>query len=141
MFSIQHDVEILADQQKVFDAISKPDHLVNWWPLRCQGQAKIGSTYNFYFTPEYDWYGRAVNCVAGRSFHIRMTKSDADWDPTTFGFDLVKSKNGTMLSFWHKGWPKENHHFKRASYCWALLLKGLKDYVEKGHIIPFKERS
>jgi len=70
-----------------------------------------------------------------------MTKSDQDWDPTSFGFDLEDIENGVLVKFWHKGWPECNHHFRRSSFCWAMLLNGLKNYVEKGIIKPFKERE
>lgn len=70
---------------------------------------------------------------SNKVFELRMTKSDPDWDTTSFSYSIVPHNQGTMLSFVHKGWPHLNHHFKRSSYCWALLLKGLKDYVEKGY--------
>ena len=70
-----------------------------------------------------------------------MTDADSDWNPTIFGFDLIEVDNGTRVQFFHKDWPKCNHHYRRSSYCWALLLKGLKDYVERGIILPFEDRA
>jgi uncharacterized protein YndB with AHSA1/START domain len=140
-FSIFHDLIIHAKVDKVFDAITQPEHLVNWWPLKCTGTPVLGEQYNFYFTPEYDWYGDVIKCEPDSAFHIKMTRSDEDWDPTSFGFDVTQEPEYVQVNFWHKGWPSCNHHFKRSSYCWAILLKGLKDYVEKGIIVPFKERE
>ena len=141
MHSIYHDLPILASSKAVFAAVTLPEHLVNWWPQRCTGQPEEGSTYNFFFTPAYDWYGEVVKCEPNRAFHIKMTKSDEDWDPTSFGFDLKEEEVGIRLEFWHKGWPACNDHYRTSSYCWAILLKGLKDYVEKGIIVPFEERE
>ena len=70
-----------------------------------------------------------------------MTKSDADWNPTAFNFDLERSENNVLVKFWHIGWPEFDMHFRRPSFCWAMLLNGLKNYVEKGIIIPFEERE
>ena len=70
-----------------------------------------------------------------------MTKSDPNWEPTSFGFDLKEIEDGVLVKFWHKDWPECNDHYKHSSFCWALLLKGLKDYLEKGVIIPFEERN
>jgi hypothetical protein len=70
-----------------------------------------------------------------------MTKSDPDWDTTSFGFDLQEEDDKVLVQFWHTGWPDCNAHFKTASYCWAILLKGLKDYLEKGDIVPFENRA
>ena len=34
-FSIYHSFEIKAPADKIFDAVSKPEHLIEWWPLKC----------------------------------------------------------------------------------------------------------
>lgn len=140
-FGIYHDLRINAPIEKVFEAVSEPDLLVNWWPLKCVGEPKIGAEYNFYFTPEYDWYGKVIENIPNRKFAVEMTKSDLDWHSTIFRFEM-NEENGTMyLQFAHLGWPECNAHYRIASFCWAMLLKGLKDYLEKGIIVPFEERS
>lgn len=139
--SIYHALEIQGTPEKIFQAVSRPEHLINWWPKKCTGVPKVNELYNFYFAPEYDWYGKVIKLELNKSFHIKMTRSDKDWDPTTFGFDLEQMDKSTQVEFWHIGWPECNEHFRRSSFCWALLLNGLKDYVEKGEIIPFEERS
>ena len=139
--TIYHDFEIEASSQNVFEAITKPDHLENWWPLRCSGVPEEGEAYNFFFGPEYDWYGKVSKLEQDHSFHIKMTAADPDWDPTSFGFDLEQIKNEVQVRFWHSGWLECNAHFRTASFCWAMLLNGLKEYVENGKIIPFEERS
>ena len=140
-FHIYHDLSIEAPVSLVFDAISKPDELVNWWPQKCKGEPVLGAGFNFYFAPEYDWHGDVIRFERNKAFHIKVTKADADWDPTTFGFDLSETQQDILVSFSHINWPHCNQHFKRSSYCWAILLQGLKDYVEKGVIVPFAERS
>ena len=140
-FSIYHDLIINASLTRVFEAVTQPGHLINWWPLTCTGIPEIGGEYNFYFSPEYDWFGRVIEYSDNRAFHIKMTKSDPDWDPTTFGFDIDEVNGNVQLKFWHVGWPACNTHFRTSSFCWAMLLNGLKNYLEKGVVIPFKERE
>lgn len=140
-FAIYHDLIINSSLAKVFEAITEPDHLVNWWPLKCAGNPEIGGEYNFYFTPEYDWLGQVIEYSHNRAFHIKMTKSDSDWDPTTFGFDIDEVNGNVQLKFWHVGWPACNVHYRRSSFCWAILLNGLKNYIEKGTVVPFEERE
>tara|TARA_R110000868_G_scaffold86347_8_gene242249 strand:- start:50281 stop:50727 length:447 start_codon:yes stop_codon:yes gene_type:complete len=139
--TIYHDLIIKAPIAKVFQAITSPKHLINWWPLKCNGIPEINQDYNLYFTPEYDWYGKVIQMVKNKSFYIQMTKSDSDWNSTTFGFDLEQLENTVLIKFFHKGWPNCNAHFRRSSYCWAMLLNGLKNYVEIGIIIPFEARE
>ena len=140
-YSIYHDLIIHAPVEKVYSAISDPTHLINWWPQSCSGIANQGEPYNFYFGPKNDWWGEVTNCEVNKTFHIKMTVSDADWNPTSFGFDLTTLQEGVQLHFWHVGWPSCNHHFKRSSFCWAMLLNGLREYVEKGVIVPFERRE
>ena len=70
-----------------------------------------------------------------------MTDSDEDWNGTVFGFTLEEIEQGIYVRFSHTNWPKENDHHKFSSFCWAILLNGLKNYIEKGVIIPFEERE
>ena len=140
-FNIFHDFVINATLQEVFDAISQPKHLNNWWTKKCTGKPELNTEYNLYFTPEYDWNGKVITCQPNQAFHIKMTKSDLDWEPTTFGFNLEQLENGVQVRFFHIDWPECNHHFRQSSFCWALLLNGLKNYSEKGIIVPFEERS
>ena len=140
-FNIYHDLVIKASLQEVFNAISQPKHLNNWWTKNCTGTPLLNSEYNLYFTPEYDWYGKVITCQPNQAFHIKMTKSDAEWDSTTFGFNLEQLNEGVQVRFFHIDWPECNHHFRQSSFCWALLLNGLKNYSEKGIIVPFEERS
>lgn len=141
MHSIYHDLFIEATVDALFDRIVLPEHLINWWPLTCTGENRLHGLYNFYFEEAYDWWGKVITFQQGKSFHVKMIDADEDWNPTTFGFDLRPEGEGVWLEFWHKGWPSVNHHFRRSSHCWAMLLLGLKEYVEDGKIIPFENRS
>lgn len=140
-YSICHDLMIFAPIDTLFNAITSPDSLVNWWPKKCTGSPIKGNIYNFYFGKEYNWFGIVDHIDKYKSFHIKMTDSDPDWDPTTFGFELEKQGQGILVKFFHSGWKECNSQFRTASYCWAMLLNGLKNYVEKGEILPFESRS
>ena len=139
--AIYHDLVIDTPLEKVFEAISQPEHLINWWPLRCSGVPQVGSEYNFYFSDEYDWYGEVIHCKHNEAFHVKMTNADSDWNTTTFGFDLQEERGTIQVQFWHIGWPSCNAHYRRSSFCWAILLNGLKNYLEKGIIVPFEDRE
>lgn len=54
------------------------------------------------------------------------------------------NKHPLNVNFSHVNWAEANDHFKHSSFCWALLLNGLKNYLEdnyleNGIIIPFKK--
>ncbi len=141
MSSIYHDFTINASKEKVFDAIANPIHLNNWWTLRSSGTPVLKSEYNLNFTDEYNWFCKVSKIEKNKSFYLSMTVSSEDWKPTTFGFDLEETKNGTLVKFSHVGWQECNSEFRNSSFCWAILLNGLKNYIEKGIIIPFENRN
>ena len=140
-FAIYHNLLIKASAKDIFDAVSLPEHLNNWWSLKSSGEPKLGAEYNLNFTDAYNRYGKAIECEINQSFFIKMTDADDDWNPTTFGFVLEEKENGIYLRFSHTGWLENNDHLKHSSFCWAMLLNGLKNYVEKGIVVPFEERE
>jgi uncharacterized protein YndB with AHSA1/START domain len=140
-YTVYHNFLVKSDKKSVFEAFSDPVHLVNWWPQRCSGEAKLGCVYNLFFTEEFHWMAEVVRNDPPTSFQMRMLKSDDDWNPTTFGIDLEERGDAVYVRFFHKDWPRCNDHFKFSSFCWALLLKGMKDYVEKGEVVSFEERA
>ena len=82
-----------------------------------------------------------TQCEIGKVFRLEMASADEDWNPTHFEYVLEKIDKGTWMKFAHNGWKYSNDHFRRSSFCWAMLLNGLKNYVEKGIIVPFEERE
>ena len=140
-YTIFHDFEIQVAPTKVIEAVSKPEHLNNWWTLKCTGEPKIGSEYNLYFATEYDWLAQVIEYHPEACFHLKMTDANLGWETTSFGFDVETTEKGALVHFWHMGWQEANSHFKISSFCWAMLLNGLKNYLEKGVVVPFEERS
>mgnify|MGYP000324288129 CR=1 FL=1 len=140
-YNIYHNFIIKTSAKEVFNAVSQPKHLDNWWTLKSSGTPELNSKYNLNFTDDYDWFCKISEIKVNEFVHFKMTKSDDDWNPTTFGFDLDQTENGTLVKFSHVNWVKANHEFKNSSFCWAILLNDLKNYLEKGTIIPFEERN
>ena len=140
-YNIHHNLIINSSSKEVFNAISQPDHLNNWWTLKSSGKPELGSEYNLNFTNDYNWFCQVVQVEMNKSFYLKMTQSDDDWNPTTFGFALEVKDQGVLLKFSHTNWQRDNHHFRHSSFCWAMLLNGLKNYLEKGIVIPFEERN
>ncbi|NMH86382.1 SRPBCC family protein [Flavivirga algicola] len=140
-YNIYHNLLIKASPKVVFDAVSLPEHLNNWWTLKSSGTPEFDSEYNLNFTDAYNWFCKVSEVKNNESFYLKMTDSDKDWNPTTFGFDLEVQDSETLVKFSHVNWLEDNHHYRHSSFCWAILLNGLKNYLEKGIIIPFEKRN
>ncbi|MBK8506739.1 MAG: SRPBCC domain-containing protein [Saprospiraceae bacterium] len=141
MNQIQIELPIRTTVDQLFKAVSDPGELEKWWPLKCAGVPKMGASYNFYFGEEYDWYAEVIKLIPNQIISFKMTRSDADWDPTTLQFSITEEKDQVWILLGHSDWPENNRHFRHSAYCWADLLKGLKDLLEKGLITNFCDRS
>ena len=141
MPDILHRFHIEASPEKVFDAFCLPEGLNSWWTLRSSGNPEEKNSYNFFFSPEYDWHAEVIHVNPKRELTWRMTGAMEDWMNTEIGFRLTPENSGTAVLFFHNGWKEPSDHFAITNFCWGQLLNGLKLYVEKGIIIPFEERN
>lgn len=142
MFTNYHDFWVEVPIEKVFETISTSYELNNWWTLRCTGKCELGAVYNLYFSDEYNWFAEITKLEHNKSIEFKMTKAMEEWIPTSFGFNLVQEKpNVTYIQFYHKNWTEESKEYKISNFCWANLLRQMKQYLEKGTITPFEERN
>ena len=142
MHSILHDFQINVPKSKVFEAVSLPNKLNNWWTLRCSGKPELGAIYNLHFGDEYNWYAEISLLKNNEQIEFTMTKAMEGWLPTRFGFILTEEKpTQTYVQFYHANWQNTDKEYRITSYCWANLLRQMKKYLEKGHITPFEERN
>ncbi|MEZ6096794.1 MAG: SRPBCC domain-containing protein [Pirellulaceae bacterium] len=141
MPNIRHQLEIQAPLSHVFDLLTLPDGLNNWWTLECTGTPELGAEYRLYFGPEYDWRAVVSHVLPGEAITWSIVDAMDDWLPTQFGFELEQTAKGCTLRFFHLNWQEESDHFAITTYCWAQLLRGLKDLAETGTIVPFECRN
>ena len=140
MADILHDFPIAATPDAVFAAIATPVGLDGWWTAKAKGTPLAGAEYELWFGPEYDWRAIVVRCEPGATFELRMTVADDDWRGTTVGFDLEPDGKETRVHFRHHGWPAANEHYRVSTFCWAMYLRLLKGFVERGETVPYEER-
>ncbi len=140
MADIRHDFPIGAPVEQVFEGMTSPGGLDEWWTLRSKGTPRLGEVYELWFGPEYDWRARVVVCETNRLFELELTKSMDDWLGTKVGFSLAPREGGTQVRFWHAGWQEASDHFRTSSFCWAMYLRVLKRYLEHGERVPYDRR-
>ena len=141
MHDINHDLRIKTDGDSFFQAITAPSGLNNWWTLEASGQPELHSTYDLFFGDGFDWCGQVIVCEENQAFAWKMTKADADWEDTIVGFRWDEDQGFVNVSFYHHHWRSCNAHFRQSSFCWAMYLHGLQQYLENGRIIPYEQRG
>ncbi len=141
MADILHQFRIDATPQKVFDAFCSANGLNDWWTARASGEPRLGGIYTFWFGPDYDWRAQVTHLVPGKEITWTMTQAMDDWMDTKVGIRLSQAGTGTLVDFFHTGWREPNDHYRISNFCWGTLLTGLKNYVEKGIVVPFEKRQ
>ena len=140
MASILHEFVIKAAPPRIFEAMTSPAGLDQWWTHYSSGEPRLDSTYALGFGPEYDWEARVTRCLKDQEFELELVEASDDWLGTRVGFRLEPLGDHTQVSFWHAGWKEEAHHFRTSTFCWAMYLRLLRRYVERGEAVPYEER-
>jgi uncharacterized protein YndB with AHSA1/START domain len=137
---ILHDFPIAVTPARVFEGITAPTGLDEWWTARSVGAPLEGSEYQLWFGPDYDWRALVTVAEPGRAFELRLTRAMDDWLGTRVGFELEPTSTGTQVHFYHAGWPGTSPHYRTSSYCWAMYLRVLRRHLEFGERVPYERR-
>ena len=114
--------------------------LEKWWTKKSSGKPVVGEEYALGFGPDYNWKAIVSKYVPGKEFELQMTTSDPDWEGTRVGFQVNEKQGVSQVKFYHQGWPSVNEHYRISTYCWAMYLRVLKRWLEKGEEVPYESR-
>ena len=140
MSDILHDFVIQCPPPAVFQGISTPTGLDQWWTQRSAGRPSVGEEYRLWFGPEHDWRAVVIDLVPDRRLVWRIAEASPDWVGTVVGFELAPSALGTNVQFRHEGWAEPSDHYRTSSYCWAMYLRILLRFLEHGETVPYENR-
>lgn len=140
MPDIFHDFPVFRPVDEVWTAVTTPAGLDAWWTDRSRGNAVLGSTYELWFGPDYDWRALVTQCEPKRVFELEFTIASDDWIGTRVGFLLEGRGDQTQVRFHHTDWPELSEHFRISTYCWAMYLRIMKRWLEHGEVVPYRDR-
>ena len=140
MADIYHDLSIKAPASEVFRRISTPEGLDGWWSKNAAGEPGEGAELELDFGPGYLWRATVSKWVPDTDIEYEMIDAADDWLGTRVGFRLEESAGLTKVSFRHTGWAEPSEHFRISSYCWAMYLRILKRWIERGEVVPYDQR-
>ena len=141
MPNIVQEFTVKAPPERVFQMMSTPEGLSQWWTKTSAGEPRQTAEYTLGFGPEYDWRGRVSRFVPNSEFELEMTKAHSDWIGTRVGCELrQEGKDATRVRFYHTGWPIENEHWRISCYCWPMYLRIMRRHLEHGETVPYEKR-
>ncbi|MBK7905219.1 MAG: SRPBCC domain-containing protein [Gemmatimonadetes bacterium] len=142
MPDILFDFPVAATPDKVFEAVATPDGLPRWWTRTpADGDPAVGAVWGFDFGPKFQWQGVVRRFEPGQVVEWELTKADPDWRGTRVRVELEAQPGGlTWVRFAHEGWADAGEHYRISAYCWAMYLRLLKHWVQRGETVPYDRR-
>ena len=135
--TIERELYIEATPEIVFDVVSDPDHVKQWWPDEARYEAVVGSTGEVLFAGADGGKVEALTVVEVEPptrFSFRWTHpagdEAAEGNSLLVTFELVPHGQGTLLRFRETG-------FRERGWEAAVLEEAYQDHVQGwDHFLP-----
>ncbi|SKC80752.1 SRPBCC family protein [Krasilnikoviella flava] len=142
--SIEREIYVEATPEVVFDVVSSPDHVKQWWPDDARYSPEPGGTGEIVFGEGADRSVEQLTVVESlppRTFSFRWThpagEEAAPGNSLLVTFELVPSGDGTLLrltetGFREQGWEIAvlEQRYQEHVDGWAFYLPRLAPYAE-----------
>ncbi len=143
--SIEREIRIDAPPEIVFDVVSDPVHVQQWWPDEASYEAVPGSSGEIVFIRDGERVPMAfqvVDAVPPRLFSFRWTQPDGEParpdNSFLVTFDLEPAGGGTLLrmtetGFRERGWEAAvlEEAYRDHASGWDHYLPRLAPYIQK----------
>ncbi len=149
--TIEREIYVEAPPEVVFEVVSSPDHLKEWWPDDAQYEPTPGSVGAIIFgDPDADGTVvpfTVIDARPPRMFSFRWTQPAdevaAEGNSLLVTFDLTPSGGGTLLKmtetgFREMGWEAAvlEHQYREHVSGWEFYLPRLAPYVATLKVRP-----
>ncbi|MGF0115139.1 SRPBCC family protein [Promicromonospora sp. Marseille-Q5078] len=142
--SIEREIFVDASPEVVFEVVSSPDHVKQWWPDDARYSSEPGGTGEIVFGEGADRSVEQLTVVESlppRTFSFRWThpagEAAAEGNSLLVTFELVPSGGGTLLrmtetGFREMGWEVAvlEQQYREHVEGWAFYLPRLVTYAQ-----------
>lgn len=137
MAAIVEEISIGADPQRVFNALTRQDEIVQWWASEAQVMPEVGSLGTFHFRPSTNVLQFEVaELKEWEKVRWLSRQGPPSWSGTTVTWELTPIHDSTQVVFAHDGFARIDEAIERVRENWAFFLSSLKSYLETGKGTP-----
>lgn len=138
MKAIIEKITIEAAPQRVWDAITQQDEIIQWWAEKAQLKLEVGSLAEFRFRPPAGSFQFEVaELEQDKKMHWISRQGFLPWEGTSVTWELTPVHNGTILVFTHEGFTQvDGGRYEQIRGNWKFFLDSLKSYLETGQGTP-----
>jgi uncharacterized protein YndB with AHSA1/START domain len=138
---VLHAVDIAADPQTVFKAVSTGEGLAGFWTSDSRAEPRVGSEARFGFKGAPVSLRMRVDELQPGVRAAWTTLGDfPHWEGSKVAWELSSNAEGpgTHLLFRHTGLSgaQPEHDYASVNYTWGLVVGALKAYAETGKPQP-----
>lgn len=131
MPDLNHEVEINASPEKVYDAITTQKGLRSWWTGDSVAEPRVGSVAEFGFYKRAILFRMRIDVLTPGKRVVWACLGDHDeWKGTHLTWDISQKDGKSTLRFVHGGWRAASGFSASCNSTWGELMYRLKDYAE-----------
>ena len=119
----------------------RPRGWIRGGPCPPEGKQAVGEAYRFFFSKQFDWKAEVVRCRENEFIEWRFSDAEPDWTGTRLVISLSEKEGLTWIDFRLLEWESAGDHYRHTSFCWAMYLRLLKRYVERGEVVAYEARN
>ena len=131
MADIRINLNIKADPEKIFNALTTQDGLSSWWAKQTTAKPEVGFVNVFTFG-KFRNEMKITRLDPDKRVEWKCINSIDEWIGTTVSFELEERSGSALLRFMHGDWRAVTDTFAGCTYDWASFLKSLKSLCETG---------
>ncbi len=147
MAEIRHEFAFRVSPERLYEALTKKDHVSGWWTSECDIQPVVGSLARFAWKT-HGWVivMRIVKLVPGKTIEWECVESNmqdtAAWIKTAVHFDIAPAgEDQSVLVFRQNGYG-QSVCYEVCHEGWAFVLgTSLKNYLELGAGRPYRAEA
>lgn len=141
MKTIHHVVDVDADADRVFAALTTEQGLAGWWStVVSTPPAEVGTVVDFTFVGDFHPDMEVVEIDSPSLLVWRCVGGHEPWDDNTFRFELEAVDDGrTRLRFWqHYARELDDDAYGIYNFNWGYYLSSLHELCETGTGAPYR---